>query len=107
MNKYEKSFYRIDRMILFERDERRLQSYADSFYKYDSHVILELIKKATSRKPNKNTDWYECPYCFSDLFPLKINVDELQSIEMIGYDFKFNHMKYCPYCGQRLEHEDG
>ena len=104
MSKYQRAFCRIDSTILFERDEELLQHYADSFYKYDSHLMLEIVRKATPQKPKPSgykPSWldkflfgsqetYVCPTCFN------------QCLVRIAPNGR-NENSYCYNCGQKLD----
>ena len=71
MNKYQRAFYNIDYRIISGKGVD--QSYIYGQYKYDSRAILELVDKATPKKPTVHCsgyfsgipiyDEYSCPSC--------------------------------------------
>lgn len=70
-------------------------------------ALKKLVDRATPKKANKNTDWYECPNCLADLFPLDITDEEIREIErVVCFQYSKNVLRYCPFCGQALDWSD-
>ena len=92
-------------MNLFQKSYKDILDFNRGFFHMQQPLFYmkQLVDKATPRKINANTDWYECPNCLSDLIPIKLDEKEKEYIDSIGYEIKQKHIKYCMHCGQALD----